>query len=434
MNDKWLNDIHDRMADYEADEPAGLWDKIEAAMPEECGKDSPASMRRGMPLWFKWTASVAAMLALVVSVAYFKTDHDLSTRRTAGMIAGTDIKADDRQTDDVPKGEPGDHARPADEEPSATLAAFVRGKVVSAKDVVAGIEGDGVVVNETEVGGPVLVAEERGDTTVAVADTMSGRRQVLPPRDRRDEPAADPFTGIAYMRRQHSDGSRFSVGAYTSGAFQSSISGGNSNFMGNAVSIGPDNAKWEDTPMLGILLYNQGRMVETEMKHRLPVRTGVTFNYRVSDRLTLGTGVTYANLVSDMKFGSDKHYLKGKQSLHYIGIPVNVMYRACSWKRLDVYASGGVLGEKCVDGKTERDFVLSNNNIGHESESIIDNPVQWSVNVSAGLQFNVSSLVGIYAEPGLGYYFDNGSAVETIYKDKPLNFNLNIGLRFTFGD
>ena len=37
--------------------------------------------------------------------------------------------------------------------------------------------------------------------------------------------------------------------------------------------------------------------------------------------------------------------------------------------------------------------------------------------------------VGLYAEPGLNYYFDNGSPVENVFKSRPLNFNLTLGLR-----
>ena len=39
--------------------------------------------------------------------------------------------------------------------------------------------------------------------------------------------------------------------------------------------------------------------------------------------------------------------------------------------------------------------------------------------------------VGIYAEPGVGYYFDNGSDVKTAYSDNPLNFNMKLGLRYS---
>ena len=53
------------------------------------------------------------------------------------------------------------------------------------------------------------------------------------------------------------------------------------------------------------------------------------------------------------------------------------------------------------------------------------------MNAAAGVQYNFSNLLGLYVEPGVSYYFDNGSSVSNIYKDKPFNFNLNLGLRFT---
>ena len=33
----------------------------------------------------------------------------------------------------------------------------------------------------------------------------------------------------------------------------------------------------------------------------------------------------------------------------------------------------------------------------------------------------------------LGYWFDNNSDISTIYSDKPINFNLNVGVRFNVG-
>ena len=60
-----------------------------------------------------------------------------------------------------------------------------------------------------------------------------------------------------------------------------------------------------------------------------------------------------------------------------------------------------------------------------------DRRPQWSVDASAGVQYNFSDSFGLYAEPGVGYYFDNGSNVKTIYKEKPFNFNLNVGFRLT---
>ena len=68
-----------------------------------------------------------------------------------------------------------------------------------------------------------------------------------------------------------------------------------------------------------------------------------------------------------------------------------------------------------------------------ETYSIDEKPFQFSVNASAGVQLNATSLIGIYAEPGVSYHFKDNSTLQTIYSDKPFNFNLNIGIRFTFG-
>ena len=65
-----------------------------------------------------------------------------------------------------------------------------------------------------------------------------------------------------------------------------------------------------------------------------------------------------------------------------------------------------------------------------ETDDIKVKPLQWSVNASAGVQFRLTKFMGVYAEPGIAYYFDDGSEIKTIYKEKPVNFNLNLGVRF----
>ena len=59
--------------------------------------------------------------------------------------------------------------------------------------------------------------------------------------------------------------------------------------------------------------------------------------------------------------------------------------------------------------------------------------MQWSANASLGVQCNLVNTMSIFVEPGVSYYFNDGTNIRTIYKEKPLNFNLNLGIRFTFG-
>ena len=170
----------------------------------------------------------------------------------------------------------------------------------------------------------------------------------------------------------------------------------------SAAGIGPDNSNWKDSPLLGVLLYNEGKEVETDIKYRLPIRAGLSFAYKLNERFSLGSGVTYTNLRSDMREGSNSHYFTGEQTLHYVGIPLNMRYNIISWKGLELYVSSGLLAEKCVSGKLKKGYIL-NNRVEKE-------------------------------EPGDSYYFKDGSSLKTIYKDKPFNFNFNLGVRFTFGN
>ena len=99
--------------------------------------------------------------------------------------------------------------------------------------------------------------------------------------------------------------------------------------------------------------------------------------------------------------------------------------------RLDVYASAGGMLEKCIGGTVRSDYVYGGDVRESGREKLTVKPLQWSVGASAGLQFKLSGIVGLYLEPGVIYHFANGSEVETAYSAHPLNFNLNLGLRFS---
>ena len=85
-------------------------------------------------------------------------------------------------------------------------------------------------------------------------------------------------------------------------------------------------------------------------------------------------------------------------------------------------------------GQAKEKYILNNKVEKKETQDLNEKPFQWSVNASVGLQYNISPSIGLYAEPGVSYYFNDGTSIKTIYKDKPCNFNLNLGLRFTFGN
>ena len=117
--------------------------------------------------------------------------------------------------------------------------------------------------------------------------------------------------------------------------------------------------------------------------------------------------------------------LRKEQRLYYLGIPLNLNYRLLSYKGLKVYASAGGQADWNISTKLQ---------INGVSQEMAKDRMQWSVNGGLGLQYDIIPQLGLYAEPGLKYYFDNGSNVQNFFKDKPLNFNLQLGLRLNLND
>lgn len=413
MKDKWLKDIHDRMADYEINEPDGLWEDIQAGLPRP--NDTHRDPKSAVWLWIKRTcataAAAAAIIAMITVGLHTETDKDTVNEDNTTLIAGVT----DNHVDDITAV-----VAPPRQQPVETVST------------------DKVTPKHSEVIEPQTVTETTTttETTEAPVTANQADTQTQPaPAEHKKHNYTYPAEGNTYYAvtdRPKKGGSRnVSVGMFSAGGMSASLYGKSS--ATPVASIGADGKTWNDNPMLGILLFNQGAEIETQIKHKLPVRFGLTFAYSLNSRLSLESGLTYTILMSDIKEGSKNNYYTGNQTLHYIGIPLTVRYKVFSWKKLDLYASAGVLTEKRVAGKIDKNYVLQNNTEKTVKETIASHPFQFSANIGAGIQYSLTHRVGLYVEPGMSYYFDDNSTVETIYKEKPLNFNLNLGLRLTFG-
>lgn len=172
----------------------------------------------------------------------------------------------------------------------------------------------------------------------------------------------------------------------------------------------------------------------TDVKHLQPVTFGLTLKYNLSDRWSLASGLTYSLLSSKLRAESSNYFYDDTQTLHYLGIPLNVGYTFWENDKILTYISAGGLVEKNIAGKLTSNYYIDDEFEMTTSKKVTSKQLQWSVNSAIGIEYRFSDLIGIYAEPGVVYYFNNGSALENIYKDRPINFNLRLGLRFTFAD
>jgi hypothetical protein len=162
---------------------------------------------------------------------------------------------------------------------------------------------------------------------------------------------------------------------------------------------------------------------EERQSHDQPVSFGLSLSYPLTNRLSVTAGVVYTKLTSDFLILMPRHQIHRQQKLHYVGIPLNLHFRIWQWRGFSTYLSAG--------GQAEWNVKAEANTDGVDQEMKKDR-MQWSVGGSLGLQYNLLPQLGVYAEPGIRHYFDNGSSIRNFYKDKPTNFNLQLGLRFQF--
>ena len=409
MKRNWKEDIHDRLGNFETDAPDGLWEAIHQRM----AQTEPAQAEKRQtpfvlqPALRRTACAAAACLALVAGYQYFA---DGGKETVSGVKVAQGGVADIPTNRYVAKNAVAPAATVYAQTQNSPAVLQPNGRVEQTADAIAQPTQNG---ESAQISTP-----QHLNTSTSQPHNPSTSLLAYTPADNsrgRHEGAAARWT--------------LSTSAMT-GMGASSVTNSTATYV---EAVGPDDVIWADNPQLGIGIFNQGKSVKTEYKHRLPVRIGLNVAYRLTDRLSVESGVSYTRLSSDMKDGTKDNYSSGSQKLDYIGVPLNVKYRAFGYRRLSVYASAGLLTEKCVSGKTTHEYVISGEKKKHETEDVAAKPWQLSVNAALGAQFDVLRNVGVYVEPGVSYYFDDRSPLSTIYKEKPLNFNLNLGIRYTIG-
>lgn len=421
MKEDRLKDIRDKMSDYEAEVPQDLWSAI----------DSAVGRRQQKKLWIRagrYAAAAVVVAAIGLGIYILQPDSTLVVHSESNPNTRAQASANNAPA-----------VTSADADPGNNSAAEIRASEFEHTPYATLAEAKPVIVEVIEGTSSMQIKSDDESLNVHPVDSNESASEAfthsLPPISH--EVKQDKT--VTYNSRQRDRQQQQE--AYDSGRLAASIyttagTGGTS--MQRYTSFGlmgidPGDANWKDDPYMGMLVTNKGHLADRRVRHRLPVHAGASIAYRINDRVSVETGIAYSYLSADIHEGSDSYYFAGEQSLHYVGIPVGVRVRAMSWKNFDIYVGAGFEADKCVSGTIKKAYVINGQtrDDGHESISI--RPLQWSVNAGAGVQYNFSSMVGIYAEPGLSYYFDNGSNIETIYSEKPLNFNLNIGLRVSFG-
>lgn len=454
MKQDWTDTLKQKMAGYEERPSDELW----AALSEKAGLQE--SRRKVIPVWF-WGLSAAA--ALMAGIFVVTKVNDKSVNALGGITA--DVAVSEPVDADVPEPVEMTLAEDLAEVKSAeemSLADVTVGRKqeaaklgikqeVKARKAKSALIAEAVPVESRVGAGVVEDSAESADTSVLenqdvdavpVESSVSAVAENVTSMNAEEQAA---MSWDEYLKETPSEKARarrsggFSAGIVAGGAVGGNTSGSKPTAMvmgANPLAAGVTKTDWIDKDSkASAIVYNQPE-VQEEYSHKIPVKVGLTARYNITGRLGVETGLTYSILSSSVKIGNSetgKNWSTGSQTLHYLGIPLNISFNILNSRYVNIYVTGGGMMEKSISGSIKTDEYVDGKFDRTLTTNISPKGLQWSVNAAAGIQANILPQFGFFVEPGVSHHFKNGSRVRSIFTDKPTDFSLGFGLRYSFG-
>ena len=454
MKQDWTDTLKQKMAGYEERPSDELW----AALSERAGLQE--SRRKVIPVWF-WGLSAAAALMAGIFVVTKVNDKSVNALGgiTADVAVSEPVEAEVSESvertlaEELAEVKSAEEMSLADEAVGRKQEAAEVGikQMVKARKAKSALIAEAVPV-ESRVGAGVVedsaesaetsVPENQDVDVVPVESSVSAVAENVTSVNAEEQAAMswDEYlkeTPSEKVRAKRSGG--FSAGILAGGAVGGNTFGSKPTAMvmgANPLAAGVTKTDWIDKDSkASAIVYNQPE-VQEEYLHKIPVKVGLTARYNITGRVGVETGLTYSIHSSSVKIGNSetgKNWSTGSQTLHYLGIPLNISFNILNSRYVNIYVTGGGMMEKSISGTIKTDEYVDGKFDRTLTTNISPKGLQWSVNAAAGIQANILPQLGFFVEPGVSHHFKNSSRVRSIYTDKPTDFSLGFGLRYSFG-
>ena len=424
MDNEWKNSLRERFSDYASPEPEGLWEGIEQGM---AGKPR----RKMLPVWIVSGLAAAAAVALAVFLHPEKTLETPDLQKQATLAES--VQAEPVVVDTAATSSPALAAPASKSDPFA---------VVSRQTLLAEAEPvESVPVSEETVPDAVNDPQSRLDReSVAGQETsVTEKKEVseMPDRVGHDDQVGQAGQVPSSDRIPAKNRKRFSIGAYGNGGQASSeqMQGYGMNRTGEYLGTRAtgSNVKNDVNGLMRTLASN--RASNFEAHHAAPLRVGVTAAWELTPHLNLVSGLNWTYLNSEFEETASPIRTVVGQDLGYLGVPLRLETAFNVWKGIWLSAGAGGMVEKGLLSSS-----WTNTWVDGQMAETARNPkpdtggLLWSVGATAGAEYRFSPSFGLYFTPGIEYHFDNGSEVRSAYTEKPLHWNVNLGVRFHFGN
>ena len=470
MNNDWTDRLRDRMADYQMPVGDELWANIEQSLAHDevfanknvhsnNGVARSVVMRR-----FSIAASIAALLAGGAYV-YFHPWNEVDENEVAAIFdKGPKTFIDKRKTtvsengqksisnngrtalsangqntnydDQTALSDDGQNGMTKDGLHTLSGGGQTRNNILAQSNSVDLVSSESALSLDLDTQSSVRSVNEKSETVPSSRSSRKVNSLITPEgkvmasaQNRRGAVLAQSSMDEELGRKDKRHRGGLKLQLYGENGFIGKTSGGNSPVLMSSMPSSDPVYYDKNIKIASFFDERYMAMIPTsdlyeKTKHHQPISVGMQVGFHLLPKLKLSTGLVYTKASSDFISGVSDTRTVSTQDLHYIGIPLNLSYSVWEYKGLHTYVTAGGEGAVNIKNHTETD--------GEVKESKRDK-MQWSTNASVGIQYDFIPQLGVYVEPGMKYYFDNGSQIENIFKDKKLNFNIQFGLRFNIG-
>ena len=409
--EQWTEQLREKLSGYQEAVPDGLWGDIEAALDEAPVK------RRPVVAWRRWSAAAAIILLLAGGSLLLWNREEAKMAESAEMADVLQTQTEAVQTKTSETAETS--------EPVAPLLAAATPKVQKQKTMaepavleqeepIASIQDEQLSSQGQDLAqqNEEPLTQEEATVSAFAVEQKADKKDVLPQptelfpsvemkRATRQPLVAALYAGDGLGDRNDVDRVQMSHDMAQKYAM---LNGGGASRAAEPIWL----ADYEERE-----------------NHERPFAIGMQLRYPLSERLSLTSGLVYTRLKSEFTKVMKGSEVEQEQMLHYVGVPLGVQYNLLQFGHLNIYSSAG--------GQLDWNVSARMRVKGREADIERDR-CQWSLSGSIGLSYAITPALGLYVEPGIRYYMDNGSAVRNYFKDKPTNVTLQMGLQLNIGN
>lgn len=424
MEKRQFEDIREKLYDVEIPVDADIWGAIEGSM-----------RRRRVRRIFLYASSAAAVLVAALLLFVSSPKEPDTSLMVANNIAQTGGPVEDSPAAAVPAADTAPMADAVSSSASGTVSTLPQtgGQAAAHKAT----EGSHIAAADTHKAAQeaLKVAEEAHKAATEKAETKTGITDKTkniagnPYRDTDKAAVAQEAAPAANEAERRSHGYGKAEGLYEveetrkGRGYAVRLSSGVMPGSSASVSGGIINASSAGAGSL-----SQSYTIEqiSDTRYSLPLNLGVQFQFPIGENMALGVGFNYTMLRSRYDCLINKKKFDVKQTLHYIGIPVNVYGTVAQRNNFRFYLNAGAALEKGLRAVYD---LKSYDQTEHNSSSI--DGVQFSVNAGLGVEYILGNTTGLYLEPNIVYYIDS-DVPQSIRTDQPLQVKAELGFRFRF--